>query len=412
MQKSAQNKYPLTMPNTNTNNTPQGNILDVFITFLKLGFTSFGGPAAHIGYFHKTLVEQKKWVSESQFAQLLAVCQFLPGPASSQLGFSLGLIRAGWLGALLAFLAFTLPSALILILFANSLSLFSNDIGIAAIHGLKLVACVVVADALLGMSKNLCPDAPRKGIALVVMALLLAFSSPWAQIGAVILGGIAGVYVCKSVAQQTLTPLPIRYGKKLGMTAFICFLALLLTLPFVSKEHMLPQIADAFYQAGALVFGGGHVVLPLLEESTVGANWVTQETFFVGYGASQAIPGPMFAFSAYLGALTPTQHASWIGASVALIFMFLPGFLLVIAALPLWKRVADNTQASKAIMGVNAAVVGLLGAAFYDPIITSGITSNMDVAVAVIGLGLISVWKLSPLYVVLWCVGAQVLFVL
>lgn len=400
------------MSDTNTDNTPRGNPIEVFTTFLTLGFTSFGGPTAHIGYFRKKLVEQKGWVSESQFAQLLAICQFLPGPASSQLGFTLGLLRSGWLGAICAFVAFTLPSAIILLLFANALGSFSNEVGNAAIHGLKLVACAVVADALLGMSKNLCPDVPRKAIALFAMALLLALSSPWAQIGVVLLGAIAGVYLCHNVASQSLTPLPIRYGKKLGMTAFVVFLALLISLPFVSKEHMLPQIADAFYNAGALVFGGGHVVLPLLEESTVNSGWIAQETFLAGYGASQAIPGPMFAFAAYLGALVPTQHPAWVSAFVALVFMFLPGFLLVIAALPLWKRVAENTRASKAVMGANAAVVGLLAAALYDPILTSGITSNIDAAIAIVGFGLLAIWKLSPLYVVLWCVGAQVFLVL
>lgn len=387
----------------------KNHFVEVFLTFLKLGLTSFGGPVAHIGYFRKELVEKRGWIGENQFGQLLAICQFLPGPASSQLGFSLGLLRAGWPGALSAFLAFTLPSAVLLLVFASALPYLSNEVGTAAIHGLKLVACAVVADAVLGMSKKLCPDIQRQSIAIIAVASLLILASTWAQIVVVIAGAIAGIYFCKETADQDQELIKVNYGKRVGIAVFVIFATLLFGLPFIAGQSTLHGIGNAFYNAGALVFGGGHVVLPLLEESVVSTGWISNESFLAGYGASQAIPGPMFAFSAYLGAIIPTDQASWIGASIALIFMFLPGFLLVIAALPLWQSIAHNPTAKNAIAGVNAAVVGLLAAALYDPIMTSGITSGTDLAIALIGFGMLAVWKLSPLYVVLWCVIGNLL---
>lgn len=382
-------------------------VVEVFLTFLKLGLTSFGGPVAHLGYFHKELVERKQWVSEAQYSQLLAICQFLPGPASSQLGFALGLLRGGWLGAIAAFLAFTVPSALLLIGFASVLPSLSGGVGEAAIHGLKLVACAVVADAVLGMSQKLCPDMQRRSIAIIAACILMFSGSAAMQIIVVLFGAMVGIWLCKAEGHLDASSIQVSYGKKAGLALFAVFLILLGSLS-LAPLHSLLMIADAFYRAGALVFGGGHVVLPLLEESVVATNWVSAEQFLAGYGATQAIPGPMFAFSAYLGAIVPSEFNSWLTAGVALLFMFLPGFLLLLAALPMWQSVSNSPKAANAIAGVNAAVVGLLAAALYDPIFVSGVESGKDMGIVVVAFGMLRVWKLSPLYVVVGCVLGSV----
>lgn len=381
---------------------------NVFLTFLRLGLTSFGGPIAHIGYFRKELVERRNWVSEAQFSQLLAISQFLPGPASSQLGFALGLLKAGWPGAFAAFLAFTLPSALLLIAFASLLPFLSGPDGGAVIHGLKLVACAVVADAVLGMARKLCPDVPRQGIAIIAASILLLAGSAWFQVFVIIGGAVAGIMLCHASMGEREAYFDPGYGKRSGVVMLALFFALLLGLPLLTAQGGLFAVAETFYRSGALVFGGGHVVLPLLEESVVQTGWVFREDFLAGYGAAQAIPGPMFAFSAYLGSIIPTGYGSWAGASVALIFIFLPGFLLVAAALPIWVIIARNQKAANAVAGVNAAVVGLLAAALYDPILTSGITAGSDLAIALIAFGMLTIWRLSPLLVVVWCVMASV----
>lgn len=397
------------MTKTNPGPGGHGTPAEVFVRFLKLGLTSFGGPIAHLGYFRKELVERQRWVTESQYSQLLAICQFLPGPASSQLGFALGLLRAGWLGALAAFVAFTLPSALLLIAFATLLPVFSGPVGLIAIHGLKLVACAVVADAVLGMAKNLCPDAQRRTIAVLAAAALMLTDPAWVQILVVVAGAIAGVVVCRQPSAHGEARIKVAIGKRTSLMLFGAFCLLLIGLPLIAPSTPeLSSIADAFYRAGALVFGGGHVVLPLLEESVVGSGWVTQERFLAGYGAAQAIPGPMFSFSAYLGAIIPSGYPSGLIALVALAFMFLPGFLLVSAALPAWQAISHQPKAACAIAGVNAAVVGILGAALYDPIFTNSIESGADMAIATLGFGLLAVWRLSPLWVVLWCLAATV----
>jgi len=391
----------------------QGSPAEVFSVFLKLGLTSFGGPVAHLGYFRKELVERRNWVSESQFSQLLAICQFLPGPASSQLGFSLGLARAGWLGALAAFLAFTLPSVLILIGFASVLPALSSPVGEATIHGLKIVAFAVVADAVLGMAKKLCPDIQRATIAILSAGVLLVVGNAWIQLLVVMGGAIAGIYICKTNTTEVATLIPIHYGKKLGSILLLLFFGLLAGLPlFSSQNASLISMADAFYRAGALVFGGGHVVLPLLEDAVVSSGWISNETFLAGYGASQAIPGPMFAFSAYLGAVIPTAHDEWLSAAIALLFMFLPGFLLVAAVLPFWRAVSHNTAVANAVVGINAAVVGLLAAALYDPIFISAIQSATDIVIGMIGFAMLFVWRLSAIVVVAWSVAASILIVL
>ncbi|MBA6413388.1 chromate efflux transporter [Parahaliea sp. F7430] len=390
--------------------TPSGSPAEVFSTFLKLGLTSFGGPIAHLGYFRIEIVERRRWLSDEQFGQLLAICQFLPGPASSQLGFTLGLLRAGWLGALAAFVAFTLPSALMLLAFAAALPLLSGAIGEAAVHGLKLVACAVVADAVLGMSKKLCPDALRRTIAVLSAAALLVASSAVAQLTVVIVAAVIGAYFIREIAAaENDSGFQIYYGPRIGAALLVIFGGLLLGLPLIATGRPdFASVAEAFYRAGALVFGGGHVVLPLLQDSVVATAWVTAEQFLSGYGASQAIPGPMFAFSAYLGAVLSPLENTYLMAATALVFMFLPGFLLVAGVLPFWGAVSRYPTAGRAIAGVNAAVVGLLAAALYDPIFISGVSSPTDLAVAVVAFALLAVWRVSPLIVVLWCVIASV----
>ena len=323
------------------------NPIEVFLVFLKLGLTSFGGPIAHIGYFRTELIERRAWLSDNQFGQLLAICQFLPGPASSQLGFCIGLMRAGWLGALMAFLAFTLPSVLLLIAFASSLPMLSDPVAIAAIQGLKLVACAVVADAVLGMAKNLCPDMPRQTIAVLALAIVLVVSSAGAQLLVVVIGAFVGIVFLRHISTANSTDqIPISYGAGLGAVFILLFILLLIGLPiFATSNPDVISVAGAFYQAGALVFGGGHVVLPLLQDSVVTTGWVAPEQFLMGYGASQAIPGPMFAFSAYLGSVLSQGDNVWLMASVALGFMFLPGFLLVIGILPFWRGVSQSSKA-------------------------------------------------------------------
>lgn len=381
------------------------------MTFLKLGCTSFGGPIAHLGYFHRAFVANRKWLSEGQYAQLLAISQFLPGPASSQLGFAIGLQRAGWAGAIAAFVGFTLPSAILLFAFANALTYFSSPLGAAAISGLKIVAFAVVADAVWGMSNKLCTDTTKRAIALAAAILLLLFPLAWVQLGIVFLAAGIGIVACSANQKAATDTVQARYGSGVSLVLLVIFAALLFGLSFSGNHPSLASIAQAFYQAGAFVFGGGHVVLPLLEENIVGSGWLPQAKFLAGYGASQAIPGPMFAFSAYLGSLVPTEQPPIWGATTALVFMFLPGFLLMAAAIPLWQQIANNSHAVKAIAGVNAAVVGILGAALYQPIFTTGITSASDFAIGLCAFSAMAIWKKSPLWIVLGCTSAKMTLV-
>jgi len=386
-----------------------GSVHEVFATFLKLGLTSFGGPIAHLGYFRRELVERRKWIGESEFAQLLALCQFLPGPASSQLGFSLGLLRAGWGGAVAAFVAFTLPSALLLLAFAAVLPQVSGAAGEGALHGLKLVALCVVAQGVLGMTRQLCPDAPRMTIATLAAAVILISGHALVQLLAVALGGMAGIAWCRGVQPVPGGGLQLRYGPALGWTLLAVFALLLVGLPLAAHgREGLVAVINAFYQAGALVFGGGHVVLPLLEEAVVAPGWISRDEFLAGYGAAQAVPGPMFTLAAYLGARLPGSEGGIGGASVALAAIFLPGFLLVAGVLPLWQAIAGRPVAARVIAGVNAAVVGLLGAALYDPVWTSAVRGPVDLAIALVGFTLLVAWRVSPLFVVAWCVVASV----
>ena len=388
---------------------PEGGAAEIFRAFLALGLTSFGGPVAHLGYLREEFVRRRRWLDEAHFAQLLAVCQFLPGPASSQLAFAIGLLRGGGRGALAAFVGFTLPSALLMVGFAALAPHLAHGWGAAALHGLKLVAVVVVAHSLVGMSRQLAPDLPRVLIAAGTVALLLAAPGPWMQVLVIVLGGTLGLLL-REVPTPPATILPLRFGQRIGVLAMGVFAAALvvaLLLPSPGTPS-LASLGAAFYRAGALVFGGGHVVLPLLEQSVVDTGWMGADTFLAGYGAAQALPGPMFALAAYLGAEVPTGLPAAIGASVALLAIFLPGFLLLVAALPAWARLARHRLAAGAMAGTNAAVVGLLAAALYDPVWTGGIGGPADVAVVAIGFALIAFARRPPLWVVLWCVGASV----
>lgn len=378
----------------------------MFRVFLRLGLTAFGGPVAHIGYFRKELVERRGWVSDAQFSQVLAICQFLPGPASSQLGFSLGLLRAGGLGALAAFVAFTLPSALLMLGFAVLLPHLDGPLALTAIHGLKIVALAVVADALWGMARTLCPDAARRIVAVLAMALLIVSSQPAAQLLVVALAALWGSRYGRTrlAARSGLPALPV--GPRGGATLLLLFLAGLMVLPLAEGAGLV-ELAGAFYQAGALVFGGGHVVLPMLEESIVAPGWVSPEAFLAGYGAAQALPGPLFAFAAYLGAIFPLVHPL-VGALVALVCIFLPGFLLVAGVLPLWQRLAAREAVAGMVAGVNAAVVGVLGAALYDPVFTAAVGEPVDLAIAVLAWALLAIARISPLWVVLFAVVTRV----
>lgn len=385
----------------------QSTAAEVFITFLKLGLTSFGGPIAHIAYYREAFIEKRRWLTEEQFAQLLMLCQFLPGPASSQMGFSVGLMRAGWLGGLAAFIAFTLPSALLLFAFAQWLPYLSDTIGSAAIHGLKLVALTVVAQAVWLMSKQLTPDWQRRFIALVAILFLVLLDHALAQIAVVVGGALAGLAICRH-QRFPVSRFDIDYGRRAAQFLLAAFFILLISLPFLAEINSLAAVMDAFYRAGALVFGGGHVVLPLLEQTVVEPGWVAADDYLAGYGAAQAVPGPVFSVAAYLGALLPGDMGGLSGALLALSAIFLPGFLLIAAMLPLWQSVLKYPLAASALAGVNAAVVGLLAAALYDPIWISAVHHVSDFVIALIGFIMLQFFRLSALIIVAWCVLASI----
>lgn len=385
---------------------PAGAVAEVFHAFLKLGLTSFGGPIAHLGYLREEFVQRRGWLDEAHFAQLLAVCQFLPGPASSQMGFAIGLFRAGWGGALAAFVAFTLPSALLMFGFATVASYLDHGAGAAAVHGLKLVAVVVVAHGLLGMVRQLAPDAPRALIAAGAVAFIMINSNVWVQLIAIALGGMLGPWLCRHVSVPSVAVFPVHYGHRgatVSLTLFLIGLGGALMLP-ASPTPTTAGLAGAFYQAGALVFGGGHVVLPLLQQTVVDTGWVSPDTFLAGYGAAQAVPGPLFSLAAFLGVEVPLGLPAAVGASIALLSVFLPGFLLLLTVLPVWSRLAQRRWAASVMAGINAAVVGLLAAAFYDPVWAEGVQGPSDFAIAVVGFALLATARASALWVALWCV--------
>ncbi|SNY96852.1 chromate efflux transporter [Halomonas sp. hl-4] len=381
--------------------TQTSRVSEVFRAFLLLGVTSFGGPVAHLGYFRTEFVARRKWLTESAYADLVALCQFLPGPASSQVGFALGLMRAGPWGAAMAWLAFTLPSAIVLVLFAFGAAVLEGPIASGIIHGLKVVAVAIVAHAVWGMARNLCPDSTRAGIALAAVFAVVAISGPLGQVGAIVLGGIAGLVLCRGMAATAESEaLHFPVSRQVGIIALVLFGGLLAVLPLLAGMAAWLDITDAFYRSGALVFGGGHVVLPLLEAEVVQSGWVSADEFLTGYGAAQAIPGPLFTFSAYLGALIPSG-GSLLTATLALLAIFLPGFLLLVGVLPFWNDFRQWQWAQALMRGANAAVVGILGAALYDPVWTSAIIGAEEFALALTGFLLLTVWKLPAWMVVI-----------
>lgn len=362
--------------------------LHVFTTFFKLGLTSFGGPVAHLGYFRQEFVARRKWLSEQSYAELVALCQFLPGPASSQVGFALGWMRGGPLGALAAFVGFTLPSALIMALFAFVTLSVADPLFLSALSGLKLVAVAIVAQAVLGMARGLCPDAPRASIAVAALAVLAALPSPYAMPCAILTGGLAGLLLKTPVDAASTLDIPV--PRSLAVVCLCCFALLLIGLPMVAGLTPVLQLVDGFFRAGALVFGGGHVVLPLLEAEVVSTGLIDHAQFLAGYGAAQAIPGPLFTFGTYLGALL----GGTTGAVLATLAIFLPGFLLLLGIMPFWNGLKRQPKARAALAGANAAVVGILGAALFDPIASTALHDLTDLALATLCFVLLTGWRL------------------
>jgi chromate transporter len=383
----------------------RSSVGEVFLVFLRLGLTSFGGPVAHLGYFREEFVARRKWLDERAYADLVALCQFLPGPASSQVGMAVGLSRAGYAGALAAWTAFTLPSALALVLFAFGVEALGNTAGSAWLHGLKVAAVAVVAQAVLGMARSLAPDRERATLAVVAALIALAVPTAWGQVGAIVLGGLAGVTLLRVSAVPTdHVAMPLSVGRTAGAVALILFFVLLIGLPLLAaRTGSLPiDLADAFYRSGSLVFGGGHVVLPLLQAEVVPPGWVTNDQFLAGYGAAQAVPGPLFTFAAYLGAVI----GGWWAAALCLVAVFAPSFLLVVGGLPYWEDLRRKVWAQSALRGVNAAVVGLLLAALYNPVWTAGIKGPQDFAIGVAAFLLLFMWNVTPWLVVALCAAA------
>ena len=397
---------------TESTRRPQGTPGEVFSAFLKLGLTSFGGPIAHLGYFRDELVTRRKWMDDAAYADLVALCQFLPGPASSQVGFALGLQRAGLLGALAAWTAFTLPSAILLVLFALSAAALGGPVGEGLIAGLKIVAVAIVAQAVWGMAKNLCPDRERASIALGAVLIVTLLAGSWGQVCAIAAGGALGWWLFGKDAGSS-AHVAFHLKRRTGAALLTLFFALLLGLPLAAALFPSAALAlfDAFYRAGALVFGGGHVVLPLLQAEVVHTGWVTSDDFLAGYGAAQAVPGPLFTFAAYLGFVAePAGGLS--GAGLALIAVFLPGLLLLVGVLPFWDALRTRAQVQGLMRGANAAVVGILGAALYDPVFTGAVIGMPQFALALAGFVLLTAWKTPPWIVVALSAAGGVLLAL
>jgi chromate transporter len=390
----------------------EGSAGEVFAAFLKLGLTSFGGPIAHLGYFRNEFVERRKWLDETSYADLVALCQFLPGPASSQVGFTLGIQRGnGLLGGLAAWFAFTMPSALILFAFAMGAAVFTGPVAEGFLHGLKLVAVAVVAQAIWGMSRTLTPDRARAGIALAAIGIVVIFPGSFGQIAAIALGACAGLLLCRGEVAPVSGHLNFPVTRRAGVIALVLFAALFLIPPIVVRATGSQALAlfDAFYRSGALVFGGGHVVLPLLQAEVVTPGWVSNEAFLAGYGLAQAVPGPLFTFAAYLGAVTGPAPNGLAGAVIALVALALPGLLLVYGVLPFWDAMRTQPAAQAAMRGTNAAVVGILGAALYNPVWSSAVLMPRDFALALAGFLLLTLWKSPPWIVVVLLAVAGVL---
>ena len=390
----------------------RGSAVEVFNVFLRLGLTSFGGPVAHLGYYRAELVTRRQWLDDAAYADLVTLCQFLPGPASSQTGFAIGLMRAGLPGALAAFAAFSLPSVMLMAAFAAGAGALDVPVGQGVIGGLKLVAVAIVGQAVLGMARNLCPDTPRALLAVAAMTVLALLPGAAGMLAAIGLGAAAGLALGppsgpRPEAGRADAPGPrIALPRGVAPSALVLAFALLGLLPLLAALGPLWSLADGFYRAGALVFGGGHVVLPLLQAEMVPPGLVAQDAFLAGYGAAQALPGPIFTFATYLGILAAPPGLAVAAAAVATLAIFLPGFLLLLGILPLWDRLRRDRWARAALSGTNAAVVGILAAALYDPIFTTAVTDPLRLALAAAGFVLLVVARLPGWAVVLLGAGA------
>ncbi|MDD3433904.1 MAG: chromate efflux transporter [Tepidiphilus sp.] len=378
---------------------------DVLFVFLRLGLTSFGGPIAHLGYFREEFVVRRGWLDEREYADLVALCQFLPGPASSQVGMALGYLRAGYGGALAAWLGFTLPSAVAMILFALGLTHYAQAVPAGVLHGLKVAAVAVVAQAVWGMARTLCPDARRVTLMTVAACCVALAPLAWVQVAVIAAAGVAGLALLPGRELPPPEPLPIAMRRRIGLFWLALFAALLMVLPLLAHltENPTLTLVDAFYRAGALVFGGGHVVLPLLQAETVPRGWVDAQTFLAGYGAAQAVPGPLFTFAAFLGAVREIPPTGWAGGLLALTAIFLPSFFLILGALPFWAKWRHLRHTQAALAGVNAAVVGLLLAALYQPVWTSAILRPQDFCLALVAFVALLFWRVPPWAVVGGC---------
>ncbi|MNM44284.1 Chromate transport protein [compost metagenome] len=385
--------------------TEQCRPWQVFLIFLRLGLTSFGGPVAHLGYFRTEFVTRRHWLSERGYADLVALCQFLPGPASSQVGIALGLSQAGYRGALAAWVGFTLPSALALMLIAQGITEAGQAMPDGIVHGLKVAAVAIVAQAVWGMGRNLCPDLPRITVMVVASCWVLLMPSAWMQVGVIAVAGVLGLFIFKPDQPADHDALPVTVSRRAGLYWLTLFFILLMGLPLLNAlwSSQTLSLLGAFYRSGALVFGGGHVVLPLLQAEVVPSGWVSNETFLAGYGITQAMPGPLFTFAAFLGASMQSAPSGWLGGLLCLVAIFAPSFFLVFGTLPFWEQLRRNLRMQAAMQGFNAAVVGLLLAALYQPVWITAIVQPQDVVLALVALMALMVWKLPPWQVVIMC---------
>ncbi len=383
--------------------TERASAWQIFLIFLRLGLTSFGGPVAHLAYFRTEFVDRRRWLGEGAYADLVALCQFLPGPASSQVGMGLGLMRGGYAGALAAWAGFTLPSALLLTLFALGIASHAAAVPDGALHGLKVVAVAVVAQAVWGMARKLCTDVPRISIMAMATCAALMLPAALAQVGIIAVAGVIGLLLFKPQTVEAHAPLVVPVSRCAGVLWLIIFFGLLAGLPALQAAMPSPVLAlmNAFYRAGALVFGGGHVVLPLLQAAVVTPGWVDNDAFLAGYGAAQAIPGPLTSFAAFLGASLHGALSGWGGAMLCLVAIFAPSFMLVMGALPFWEQLRRQRRTRAALAGINAAVVGLLLAALYQPVWTSAVLQTRDFGMVVVALVALMHWRMPPWLVVL-----------
>jgi len=400
---AARSPSPHPLLNTSTVTTPSRHAWPVFVAFLRLGLTSFGGPVAHLGYFRDAFVTRRGWLTERAYADLVGLCQFLPGPASSQVGMAIGLSRAGYAGMFAAWLGFTLPSALLMMLFALGVHATGMPVAAGALHGLRIVSVAVIAQAVWGMARTLCPDARRVTLMAIATCIALLVPAAWLQVVVIVAAGAAGLVLLPQPERGAHEPSPLHVSRRAGLLWLVLFAALIVVLPVAASALHSNTLAvvDAFFRTGALVFGGGHVVLPLLQAAVVAPGWVGDSAFLAGYGVAQAVPGPLFTFSAFLGALLRDAPNGWLGGMIALVSIFAPSFLLVAGTAPFWERLRRSTRMQAALAGVNAAVVGLLLAALYHPVWSDTIVSPRDFAAALVAFVALVFWRVPPWAVVI-----------